>query len=339
MTVTLKDIAEKSGVSIGTVNRALNNTGRISIETQSRILKIAQELNYTPNRAAQALVKKQPLLNIGFVFNGNNNRLYSKLLAGIEHSDLNYIKSELTLHMVPIEDFSVEAQLKAIDSLINISIDGLIIVPILHEAITERLSQLAKEQFPLVIIDEPSPLLNPLSFIYGNFDRTFLKIKRLVDLIGQADSHVTIIDQSYLRSTNFSVFERFFATVNQSMTKQVFSLLPVVNVNSDNAVSIYEMLIKNPPTDIIICGGSIKIIDSVLPYKKKVNPDLKVIALDYEYSQNDPEHNEIVSFSLNQNTELFSYRAIQILFNYLSKNITPTSEVIKIDSVITIDEN
>ena len=46
---TIKDIAKAAGVSIATVSIVLNGKGRerkISQETQQRIYKIAQDLNY-----------------------------------------------------------------------------------------------------------------------------------------------------------------------------------------------------------------------------------------------------------------------------------------------------
>ena len=55
MAVTLQQIAEKAGVSRGTVDRALNNRGRIRPEVAEKIRKIAQEMGYRPNRAGKAL--------------------------------------------------------------------------------------------------------------------------------------------------------------------------------------------------------------------------------------------------------------------------------------------
>lgn len=53
---TIKDIAKTAGVSIATVSIVLNGKGRerkISQETQQRIYKIAQDLNYVPNQSAK----------------------------------------------------------------------------------------------------------------------------------------------------------------------------------------------------------------------------------------------------------------------------------------------
>jgi DNA-binding LacI/PurR family transcriptional regulator len=52
---TIKDIAERAGVSKGAVSYALNGRPGVSEETRDRILAIADELGWYPNRAARAL--------------------------------------------------------------------------------------------------------------------------------------------------------------------------------------------------------------------------------------------------------------------------------------------
>lgn len=49
-TVTIYDVAAAAGVSIATVNRALNNKPRISESTRRLVIKVAEELGYTPTR-------------------------------------------------------------------------------------------------------------------------------------------------------------------------------------------------------------------------------------------------------------------------------------------------
>ena len=50
MVGTIKEIAEKAGVSRGTVDRALNNRGRINPEVAEKIKTIAKEMNYVPKK-------------------------------------------------------------------------------------------------------------------------------------------------------------------------------------------------------------------------------------------------------------------------------------------------
>ena len=53
--VTIRQIAERCGVSVSTVSKALNDAWDISGDTASRIRAVAEELGYTPNAAARAL--------------------------------------------------------------------------------------------------------------------------------------------------------------------------------------------------------------------------------------------------------------------------------------------
>ena len=43
---TIKDVAEHSGVGIGTVSRVLNNSPQISEKTKQKVMKSIKELNY-----------------------------------------------------------------------------------------------------------------------------------------------------------------------------------------------------------------------------------------------------------------------------------------------------
>ena len=53
--VSLKDIAQRCGVSTATVSKALHDQKDIGAETKNRIKKIAKEMGYLPNAAARVL--------------------------------------------------------------------------------------------------------------------------------------------------------------------------------------------------------------------------------------------------------------------------------------------
>jgi LacI family transcriptional regulator len=53
--VTIRQLARVSGVSIGTVSRALNGYADVSEETRERVMRLARELDYTPAAAARSL--------------------------------------------------------------------------------------------------------------------------------------------------------------------------------------------------------------------------------------------------------------------------------------------
>ena len=57
--ITIKDIARLAQVSPTTVSFVLNGKPGISKDTKYRVLRVARELNYTPNLVARSLVSRQ----------------------------------------------------------------------------------------------------------------------------------------------------------------------------------------------------------------------------------------------------------------------------------------
>lgn len=55
MMATIKDVAKKAGVALSTASYALNNKGKVSLETKNRVLMAAEELGYIPNGVARNL--------------------------------------------------------------------------------------------------------------------------------------------------------------------------------------------------------------------------------------------------------------------------------------------
>ncbi len=50
---TLKDISQKTGLSVATVSRALNGFPEVNARTRALVEETARQLNYSPNRLAQ----------------------------------------------------------------------------------------------------------------------------------------------------------------------------------------------------------------------------------------------------------------------------------------------
>lgn len=70
--VSMKDIAQRCGVSVATVSKALNGHDDISCETRDRICAAAEEMGYLANSAARAL-KTNRTYNIGVLFVDEKN--------------------------------------------------------------------------------------------------------------------------------------------------------------------------------------------------------------------------------------------------------------------------
>lgn len=83
MTVTLKDISEKVGVTESTVSRVLNGIPKASQETREEILRVAREMGYNRNQIARSLVTKETN-TIGLIISDLSNTYFARVAGGIE---------------------------------------------------------------------------------------------------------------------------------------------------------------------------------------------------------------------------------------------------------------
>ena len=80
---TIKEVAAKSGVGIGTVSRVLNNFPQISEATRKKVMDAIKELNYVPNVAGKRLSQNKSYV-IAVVIPVIDHPFFAKLVACIE---------------------------------------------------------------------------------------------------------------------------------------------------------------------------------------------------------------------------------------------------------------
>ncbi|NJN84893.1 MAG: LacI family transcriptional regulator [Caldilineaceae bacterium] len=81
--ISIKDIADAAGVSHPTVSRALRGEGRMSGQTRSRIVALAQEMGYTPSLVARGLVTQRSH-SVGLVVTSFVDPFHSEVAQGVE---------------------------------------------------------------------------------------------------------------------------------------------------------------------------------------------------------------------------------------------------------------
>src|SRR5919198_5743953 len=85
---TIRDVAEKAGVSIATVSRVLNDRADVSMETRERVREVAREVGYSADPAARALASQRTRLVAVVVGDNAGHRdlslvFFGKVLAAI----------------------------------------------------------------------------------------------------------------------------------------------------------------------------------------------------------------------------------------------------------------
>ncbi len=145
--ITIKDIAKIANVSYATVSRALSGATGISEETRSRVLKICEELGYTPNYAARSMVTKATKL-IGLIVPDISNPFMSEMAFNIEQ-----FARESGYHiMLCNTENNVEQEIEVFKLLMGRKVDGILIFP--TSAQSHKMLESYLNKLPVVFVSE-----------------------------------------------------------------------------------------------------------------------------------------------------------------------------------------
>jgi DNA-binding LacI/PurR family transcriptional regulator len=123
--VKLKDIAVRAGVSIMTVSKALRDAKDISVETRTRIRKLAEEMQYVPDLSAQLMRSGKTRL-FGLIISAATNPIYARIVMALEER-----AHELGYDLIFAHSLNQPSREEAcIRRMLTRRVDGLFITPV-----------------------------------------------------------------------------------------------------------------------------------------------------------------------------------------------------------------
>jgi LacI family transcriptional regulator len=124
----VRDLAKLAKVSLGTVDRALNERSGIKEETRARILAIAREHGYMPNLTARALSFARSTIRVGLCIPREIHYFYDHLRDGVTDEAQRYTHVGLEVIYRPVRKLNSPAT-RAVNFLFEGGIDALILTP------------------------------------------------------------------------------------------------------------------------------------------------------------------------------------------------------------------
>ena len=122
--VTIKDIAELTGVSYATVSRTLNHLSGVNAATREKILAAAMEMGYRPNIHARSL-KTNKTYTIALIVPDISNPFFADIALAV--TETAYEKGYTTI--LCSTNWNTEIEAKQIEQLENQRVDGIIYKP------------------------------------------------------------------------------------------------------------------------------------------------------------------------------------------------------------------
>lgn len=143
---TIRDVAKRAGVSVATVSRLVNGTGKVREKTAERVKKAIHDLNFRPNALGRSLSTSQTQ-SIGIVIPSLSNPVFAEAVAGINAE----ARSRGYTLMFTSTDYDKEEENRAVSSLLDYQVDGLILT-VADPDNSPVLDRLDKAGIPYVLI-------------------------------------------------------------------------------------------------------------------------------------------------------------------------------------------
>jgi DNA-binding LacI/PurR family transcriptional regulator len=174
--VTIKDIAEKLGISPSTVSRSLKDHPDISIKTRNAVKELAKLLGYKPNLIALNL-KNSRTNTIGLIVPEVEHYFFSKIISGIE--DVAYDNSYNVLVVQSNESYMREVLNS--QTLLGNRVDGMLVSFSKETKDFSHFQQIVDNEIPLVFYDRAIDNLKADMVVVDDYSGAFDAVKHLIN--------------------------------------------------------------------------------------------------------------------------------------------------------------
>ena len=174
MSVTIRDVARRAGVSISTVSRVLNDTCPVHEDKRRRVSEAVAALGYVPNQVARSLQRKETG-GLGVLLPYVSGEFFSELLYGIDRTTrrLGFFLMISTSHGSLDE---MQAALRGMHQ----RVDGLLIMA--PEGEGAGLGDLLPDETPVVLVNTPANGTAYDALTFDNYRGGFLATSHLIEL-------------------------------------------------------------------------------------------------------------------------------------------------------------
>lgn len=339
MSVTIKRIAELSGVSRGTVDRVLNNRGKVRADTEERVRQVAQQLGYSPNLAGKALSvrKKSPLF--GVLLPSEGNAFFDDVIAGIRNAEAELRDFGVRIEIKTMKGFDPEKQLKHIEEFED-RISMLLLVPINDIRIAEKIGSLKEKGIPTIALNTDIENSSRLCYVGSDYKKSGAIACGMMALLTGGKANFGVATGSY-RMLGHSQRIAGFHSVMKARYPGL-KMLDIVETNDDD-IQAYEetckMLQDHPDMDalFIVAGGVYGVCRAVIRYGYEER--MTIVSFDDVPTTAEMVERGIIKATICQQPVAQGYQAVKKAFDYYISGTEPETDRFILGNEIKIRES
>jgi LacI family transcriptional regulator len=269
---TVVDVAQRAGVSVGTVSNVINGRGHVSGARRERVEAAMTALGYLPNAAAQTLRRSESRV-IGLCTPLTSSAYFAALLEMFE--DLAAGEGYEIMQVLSHGDPALE--LRRVQALVGRNVDGLILIPT-HDA-RRTLDLVAERATPTVVVDRVTP---DRRFDYVAIDDRKAMVGATGEVLALGHRRLLfIVRDPRLSTTRMRIagFERAVAAVRHAQGT-VLQRDPSEAAFASQVKALLDA--KRPPTAIIASNSMIalSLVRILMSLGKRWPDDVSLLAFD-----------------------------------------------------------
>ncbi|RPH92137.1 MAG: LacI family transcriptional regulator [Calditrichaeota bacterium] len=310
--MTIREIAKTAGVSISTVSLVMNGkakASRIHPDTEKRIVQLAQQFNYVPNKNARRFRLKRSD-TFGFIVPDATNPFFSSLSYALEME----LKQRGYQLLIGYSDDQVEIEAEIMQNLLSYSIDGLIIA---SAANTDQVVQGIKGGgIPAVFIDREIHSKNISSISSDNFLGAFEAVNYVCSRGVRDIYHIGGLAK--FSTTRHRAEGYIKALENNGIPIDETKIFLRDYQMSSGFQMMREIFQKNGSLPQAVFTGSYSLLEGCLRFiyeiYQTIPPDIAIVTFD-DHPLLDFIPNKIIS--VRQDTEQLAKSAVQVILDIL----------------------
>ena len=194
--IRIKDIAEKAGVSVGTVDRVLHKRPNVSKKALEKVKKTLQEMNYQPNAYASAMAYNKSFTFYVVTPQHEQEAYWDEVEEGARKAEQSLRDFNISVEFLHYERFNPPSFLKTSQECIEKNPGGVVLVPSDLETTRQFTDKMHELKIPFVMLDSYMPDLRPLAFFgQDSFSSGFFAARMLM-LIAAHEKQILLVKRT-----------------------------------------------------------------------------------------------------------------------------------------------
>jgi LacI family transcriptional regulator len=165
ISVRIKDIAEKAGVSTGTVDRVLHKRGKVAPDVERRVLQVLNDMNYEPNLIARALGSNKSYRIAALIPDPAYDSYWQAPKNGVETAEAALRQYGVQMKQYLFNPYDVNSYIEKAAMITQSGTDGIFLSPIFYRETLPFFSHWQDQNIPFVLFNTQIADAGALSYV------------------------------------------------------------------------------------------------------------------------------------------------------------------------------